>query len=85
MGGSNSWVISGNLSDTGYPIVANDPHLENSMPSFWYLANLVMKDNYIKGGSVPGLPLFLNGRSKKNSWSSTILYYDNLDLYEENL
>ncbi|KAM3134774.1 hypothetical protein pb186bvf_013099 [Paramecium bursaria] len=85
MGGSNSWVISGNLSDTGYPIVANDPHLENSMPSFWYLANLVMKDNYIKGGSIPGLPIVLNGRSKKNSWSVTILFYDNLDLYEEKL
>ncbi len=34
--GSNSWVIAGNLTDTGKPYLANDPHLGIQMPSFWY-------------------------------------------------
>ena len=85
MGGSNSWVVSGKLTDTGYPILANDPHLENLMPSQWYLVNLVMKDNFLKGGSMPGSPTIPVGRSKKFSWGSTILYFDNVDLYEEKL
>jgi len=33
--GSNGWVISGNHTTTGKPIVANDPHLDNYMPSIW--------------------------------------------------
>jgi len=40
-GASNIWVISGNLTTTGKPLLANDPHLENRMPSYWYLFELI--------------------------------------------
>lgn len=36
MKGSNIWVVDGNLTSTGKPILANDPHLDTSIPSFWY-------------------------------------------------
>lgn len=34
--GSNSWVVSGKYTKTGKPILSNDPHLENMIPSVWY-------------------------------------------------
>lgn len=39
--GSNSWVISGKHTKSGKPILANDPHLENMIPSVWYQAELI--------------------------------------------
>ena len=36
--GSNNWVISGQRTATGRPLLANDPHLGVQMPSIWYEA-----------------------------------------------
>ena len=38
--GSNNWVVDGTLSETGKPLLANDPHLGTNVPSTWYLAHL---------------------------------------------
>lgn len=34
--GSNSWVIHGNHTESGLPLIANDPHLESSIPHEWH-------------------------------------------------
>ena len=39
-GASNNWVLAGALSSTGKPLLANDPHLQLSLPSYWYLARI---------------------------------------------
>jgi penicillin amidase len=44
---SNSWVIHGNYTKTGKPLLANDPHLGTGVPSAWYLLELSYGDNYI--------------------------------------
>lgn len=65
---SNNWVISGKHTATGMPMLASDPHLGTSIPSFWTLMELVWEDKFLIGGSLPGVPLIGIGRSKNVSW-----------------
>lgn len=82
VGASNSWVIHGKHTETGMPMLANDPHLANSMPSFWQLQEIVWEGNgYISGASVPGVPLIAIGRNKKVSWGITAALNDISDLW----
>ncbi len=55
--GSNAWVISGKLTASGKPILANDPHLEWSIPATWYQVHLKAPDLDVTGVSLPGLPV----------------------------
>lgn len=88
--GSNSWVISGAHTDTGEPINVNDPHLENCMPSEWYLlhfsypyvSNDSIKTGIFDGGSMPGTPVAI-GKTNYMSFSLTVLMGDTQDLYRE--
>lgn len=84
--GSNAWVIHGNLTDTGKPITANDPHLPNSIPSFWYLSEHIWGDNNtFVGAHTPGYPgpsVFI---TRFLSAGLTTLYGDNTDCYEEEI
>ena len=60
--GSNSWVIHGDYTKSGKPLLANDPHLDNSMPSIWYPLELVYSQNeYVHGVSFAGIPLIFIG------------------------
>lgn len=34
--GSNAWVVSGEHTQSGKPIVSGDPHLDNALPGHWY-------------------------------------------------
>ena len=82
-GASNEWVVSGARSDTGKPILANDPHLELGAPILWYLARIVTPEVSIKGGTVPGLPLVLLGQSDRIAWGLTTSDTDAQDLFVE--
>jgi len=81
--GSNSWVISGKYTVDGKPLLANDPHLNNSTPSTWYMINIVVSDvdNYFQGMSFPGTPLGFIGRTKLFDWTITAGCVDLLDYY----
>jgi len=79
--GSNSWVIHGNHTTTGKPILANDPHLTNGIPSYWYNAQLRYGDNYISGVSMPGMPAIVIGKTKHVAWGFTAHTVDIGDLY----
>lgn len=59
---SDSWVIHGNFTSTGKPMLANDPHLATSLPSFWQLNELKWQEKFISGSSIPGLPFIAIGR-----------------------
>ena len=86
MQGSNSWVISGNHTTSGRPLLANDPHLDNSMPSIWMQAELNWgSDQQIIGGTIPGLFNFGVGKTKYVTWGVTTPYADTADIYEERL
>ena len=81
--GSNAWVISGKHTQSGKPLLANDTHMNRNLPCFWYLVWLYVKDRYVTGGSVPGIPGILTGRNNDMAWGITAFEGDNVDLYIE--
>lgn len=85
MPGSNAWAISGSRSTTGKPVLANDPHLEWTLPSTWYEIQLQAPDLNVAGASLPGLPAVVIGHNEHIAWGITALQFDNQDLYIENI
>ncbi len=84
-GASNAWAATPARSTTGGTLLANDPHLGLSAPSIWYLARLELGSGGVIGGTIPGLPLVLTGRSDALGWGLTTAYLDDLDVYIERL
>jgi penicillin G amidase len=80
-GASNAWAAAISRSATGSTLLANDPHLELTAPSVWYLARLELAQGGVIGGTIPGLPLILTGRSADLGWGITSSYLDDLDVY----
>jgi penicillin amidase len=80
--GSNNWVISGNKSATGYPILANDPHLNLTFPSIWYQIQLSSPTVNVNGVSLPGAPCVIIGYNQKISWGVTNVDADVLNWYQ---
>jgi penicillin G amidase len=83
--GSNAWVISGKLTASGKPILANDPHLEWSLPATWYQVHLKAPGLDVTGVSLPGLPCVIVGHNARIAWGVTNLGYDVQDLYVEKI
>jgi penicillin amidase len=83
--GSNAWVISGARSSTGKPILANDPHLEWTVPSEWYLVHLKAPDLDVSGATLPGIPGVITGHNSHIAWGVTNLGFDVQDLYREQI
>lgn len=83
---SNNWVISGDRSKSGNPILANDPHLEtNRLPNIWYELSISLNDRYFKGCTMPGLPACLIGRTNDLSWGATYTFMDAMDSWVEDV
>lgn len=80
--GSNNWAISGSKSATGYPILANDPHLNLTLPSIWYQIQLVGPDENVYGASLPGAPAVIIGFNKDVAWGVTNVGADVMDFYQ---
>ena len=83
--GSNSWVVAGSRSDTGKPLLANDPHLGLQAPALWYLAHVQTPEGRVVGGTLPGLPFVVLGRNDHLAWSMTTTNSDTQDLFIEKL
>lgn len=81
--GSNNWVLNGALSDTGKPLLANDPHLGLSAPALWYFAHLSAPGLNVIGATLPGLPMVVLGRNDRIAWGFTNTAPDVQDLYIE--
>ena len=80
--GSNNWAVGGEKSATGYPILANDPHLNLTLPSIWYQIQLVSPDVNVYGASLPGAPGVIIGFNNDVAWGVTNVAADVLDWYE---
>jgi penicillin G amidase len=80
--GSNNWAVAGSKSATGYPLLANDPHLQLSLPSLWYQVQLVGPDVNVAGVSLPGAPGVIIGFNQQVSWGVTNVHADVLDWYQ---
>lgn len=83
--GSNSWVLDGSRTESGIPILVNDPHIGYSNPGTWYIAHMIYEDKDIYGYFLPGVPYPLLGNTKDKAWGLTMLENDDLDLYYETL
>lgn len=81
--GSNSWVISGQHSASGKPMLASDPHLAPTSPSIWHITHLSAKDFRVGGVAVPGIPGVMIGHNEWIAWGMTNLCPDVQDLYLE--
>ena len=80
---SNVWVVSGDHSQTGKPILANDPHLGFQAPILWYLAAISAPGLEVAGGTVPGVPFHLLGHNRRIAWGLTTTQSDTMDLFIE--
>jgi len=83
--GSNNWVVAGNRSASGKPLLANDPHLGLSAPAIWYFAHLEAPGLNAIGATLPGLPFVVLGRTAKVAWGFTNTGPDVQDLYLEQI
>lgn len=83
--GSNNWVVNGNKSESGKPIIANDPHLGFAVPGKWYVASLQSPNISIDGFTLPGIPGVVIGKNKNISWVLTNVMADEADFYVEKL
>lgn len=84
-GASNAWAAAPSRSASGGTLLANDPHLGFTAPSIWYLARLELQTGGVIGGTIPGLPVVLTGRSARLGWGLTSSYLDDQDLHIEKL
>jgi penicillin amidase len=82
---SNNWVVDGAHSESGKPLLANDPHLGFSAPGFWYLARLKTPQHDIAGGTVAGAPLVVVGHNERIAWGFTTTTADVEDLFVEKI
>jgi penicillin amidase len=79
--GSNNWVVDGSMTQSGKPLLANDPHLDAQIPSLWYLAHLSAGDFDVIGATLPGAPAVVIGRNRYIAWGETNVMADVEDLY----
>ncbi|MEM7025955.1 MAG: penicillin acylase family protein, partial [Pseudomonadota bacterium] len=69
--GSNAWVLDGSRTQSGAPLLANDPHLRLRAPGPWYLAHLAAPDYDAIGATMPGLPGIVLGHNQSIAWGFT--------------
>ena len=83
--GSNNWVISGQHTASGKPLLSNDMHLSLTVPNIWYMADLRAPGFHAAGVTLPGMPFVIAGHNEHVAWGFTALYADVQDLYVEKL
>ena len=84
-GASNAWAAAVDRSAAGATLMANDPHLGLTAPTIWYLARLDLQSGGVIGGTIPGIPVILSGRSADLGWGVTTAYIDDQDVFLEEL
>ncbi|MFB3829276.1 MAG: penicillin acylase family protein [Bryobacteraceae bacterium] len=83
--GSNAWVLAGSRTASGKPLLANDPHLEYSLPGIWFMTHLRAPGVNVSGVSIPGMPGVIIGHNERIAWGMTNLGFDVQDLYVERI
>ena len=79
--GSNNWVVSGDLTQDGWPMMINDPHRSQAVPSLRYWSHLVGPGWNVIGGGEPEIPGISIGHNEHGAWGLTVFNTDSEDLY----
>ena len=82
-GGSNNFVVRGDRTASGLPLLGSDPHLAPTVPAPWYLAHLRTPDWSVAGATFAGTPTFAIGHNEVACWGITAGLTDNTDLWLE--
>jgi len=85
MPASNNWVVDGTKTMSGKPMLANDPHLPQSIPSIWYEVVLVTPDGFTSGALAAGSPAVAIGTNGHVAWGVTSVCADVMDFSLEHL
>jgi len=78
--GSNNWVVSGDLTQDGWPMMINDPHRAQAVPSLRYWVHLVGPGWNVIGGGEPEIPGISIGHNEQGAWGLTVFGTDGEDL-----
>jgi len=81
--GSNNWVVSGQHTVTGRPLLSNDMHLNHEMPNLWYEAHLRCGRFDVAGVTLPGMPFVTVGHNQRIAWGFTNVGPTVEDVYVE--
>ncbi len=81
--GSNNWVVAGKKSETGAPLLADDPHLGLGTPSIWYQMHLQSPEQNVSGVIFAGVPGIILGHNEDVAWGVTNVNPQVQDLYIE--
>ncbi|MAO64089.1 MAG: penicillin acylase family protein [Balneola sp.] len=81
--GSNAWVLDGSKTESGYPMLAGDPHLGLDMPGKWYEVHLNLNGRNVSGATLAGVPAVIIGQNDHMAWSFTSMMSDDTDFYLE--
>ncbi|WP_083633582.1 penicillin acylase family protein [Alkalihalophilus pseudofirmus] len=81
--GSNNWVLSGDKTETGMPLLADDPHLGLATPAIWYETHLQSPEQNVTGVIFAGVPGIILGHNENIAWGVTNVGPDVQDLYIE--
>lgn len=84
-GASNAWAAAPSRAATGGTLLASDPHLGLTAPAIWYLARVDLQSGAVIGGTIPGIPAVIVGRSANIGWGMTASYVDDQDIFIERL
>ncbi|MDF1575723.1 MAG: penicillin acylase family protein [Bacteroidales bacterium] len=83
---SNNWAVSGEKSETGMPLMANDMHLGLMAPGIWYQMHQVVEGKLnVTGVALPGAPFIVAGHNEDIGWGMTNVTVDDLDFYLETI
>jgi penicillin amidase len=69
--GSNAWAAGSARTMSGRALLANDPHLDLTIPGLWYLVDLKAPGIHVAGVSIPGAPGVLLGHNERIAWGAT--------------
>ncbi len=79
--GSNNWAVHGSKTESGAPLLANDPHRRVALPSLRYMVHLVSPEWNVIGGGEPEIPGISIGHNEYGAWGLTIFRTDGEDLF----
>jgi penicillin amidase len=80
---SNNWVVDGDHSVTGKPLLANDPHLDYAAPLVWYLTRLEAPGLTLAGATMAGAPVIILGHNDRIAWGYATTGADVEDVFVE--
>lgn len=81
--GSNGWVIAGDRTTSGLPILANDTHIGFAQPAVWYEAHIEYPGFRFYGHHIAGIPFGLLGQNDFCAWGLTMFENDDTDFFIE--